>query len=60
MLKLFCFIAEQEVPQYVDLTSYIDTLDRDTLEKLRPLCWETMFGREMVKLTVMDLVIIPF
>ncbi|KAG8268181.1 Transmembrane channel-like protein 3 [Homalodisca vitripennis] len=45
-----------EVLQYSDLTAYIDSLDADTCKKLRPLCWETMFGREMVKLTVMDLV----
>ncbi|KAK8777870.1 hypothetical protein V5799_020794 [Amblyomma americanum] len=31
-------------------------VDEHTKEKLRKLCWETMFGQEIVKITVMDLV----
>jgi len=32
----------------------LNETDRD---KLRKLCWETMFGQELVKLTVMDVVL---
>ncbi|XP_042148896.1 transmembrane channel-like protein 3 [Ixodes scapularis] len=31
-------------------------VDEHTKERLRKLCWETMFGQEIVKLTIMDLV----
>lgn len=33
------------------------TVSHHVRSKLRKLCWETMFGQELVKLTVMDLVI---
>ncbi|XP_045541983.1 transmembrane channel-like protein [Papilio machaon] len=34
-----------------------EILTKETKKKLLKLCWETMFGQELVKLTVMDLVV---
>lgn len=43
-----------EIPEvkYQEILSLNETLK----EKLKTLCWETMFGQEMVKIVVMDLV----
>lgn len=40
---------------------YQEILGNSTIrEKLKSLCWETMFGQEMVKMVVMDLVMTVF
>ncbi|XP_073976381.1 transmembrane channel-like isoform X3 [Rhodnius prolixus] len=49
-------VTEPDAPVQ-DLSSQIHVLDPETRKKLRNLCWETMFGQELVKLTIMDLMI---
>lgn len=43
--------------EHISLTEDIKRMDASEQLVLRKLCWETMFGQELVKLTVMDLVV---
>ena len=47
--------SEPDAPR-PDVSTCAAQFNSTTRKKLRNLCWETMFGRELVKLTVMDLV----
>lgn len=49
-------------PEYegTRLTKTIRSMTNETQEKLRDLCWETLFGQELVKLTVLDLIFTIF
>lgn len=54
--RQFCS-SSTEAPNLIITDDDLLLLSEEQKETLRTLCWETMFGQELTKLTVMDLVL---
>ncbi|XP_044745628.1 transmembrane channel-like protein 3 [Coccinella septempunctata] len=51
------WVCEEEKPINMTEVGYlIRKMNNTDRKKLRGLCWETMFGQDLIKLTVMDLI----
>lgn len=51
------WVCEEEKPINMTEVGYlIRKMNNTDRKKLRSLCWETMFGQDLIKLTVMDLI----
>ncbi|XP_017494770.1 PREDICTED: transmembrane channel-like protein 3, partial [Rhagoletis zephyria] len=48
----------ENVTEYQITDEDLMALNSTVKDRLRKLCWETMFGQELIKLTVMDLVVL--
>lgn len=53
-------MCREEEPQLAITDDDLLLLEEEKKEKLRTLCWETMFGQELTKMTVMDLMTTAF
>lgn len=47
----------ENVTEYIITDDDLISLNETEKDRLRKLCWETMFGQELVKLTVMDFIL---